>query len=113
MEAKADRAMNKAVNSFQYDGDLVQDVENEKVKIEDVKEEDLPQDLKKLPLAERKKEIDKRIAERVKIRAEILELSKKREIFLSDERKKLGRQNGFDSAVADALREQLLRKGIK
>jgi Mg-chelatase subunit ChlD len=113
MTAKADRAVNKAVNSFQYDGDLVQDIENEKVKIEDVKEEDLPDDLKKLPSAERKKEIDKRIAERVKIRVEILELSKKRDAFLADEQKKRGKKNGFDSAVADALREQLLRKGIK
>lgn len=113
MGAQADRAVNKAVNSFQYDGDIVQDVENEKVKVEDVKEEDLPAELKKLPPAERKKEIDKRIAERVKIRAEILELSKKREVFLADERKKRGKQNGFDSAVAAALREQLLRKGIK
>lgn len=113
MTAQADRAVNKAVNSFQYDGDIVQDVENEKIKIEDVKEDDLPDDLKKLPPAGRKKEIDKRIAERVKIRAEILELSKRRDAFLVDERKKRGQQNGFDSAVAEALREQLLRKGIK
>ncbi len=113
MGAQADRAVNKAVNSFQYDGDIVQDVENEKIKIEDVKEDDLPDDLKKVPAAERKKEIDKRIAERVKIRAEILELSKKRDAFLAAERKKRGQQNGFDSAVANALREQLLRKGIK
>jgi len=111
--AQADRAVNKAVNSFQYDGDLVQDVENAKIKIEDVKEADLPEELKKMPPAERKKEIDKRIAERVKIRAEILELSKKRDAFLEDERKKRGQQNGFDSAVAVALKEQLLRKGIK
>ncbi len=113
MGAQADRAVNKAVNSFQYDGDLVQDIENEKIKIEDVKEEDLPDDLKKLSPEDRKKEIAKRISDRVKIRAEILELSKKRDVFIADERKKQGRQNGFDSAVADALREQLLRKGIK
>ena len=113
MGAQADRAVNKAVNSFQYDGDLVQDVENEKIKIEDVKEADLPEEFKKMEPAERKKEIGKRIAERVKIRAEILELSKKRDAFLADERKKQSKQNGFDVAVAGALREQLLRKGIK
>ena len=113
MGAQADRALNKAVNSFQYDGDLVQDVENEAVKIEDVKKDDLPEDLQKMTVAERKKEIDKRIAERKQIRAEILTLSKQRDEFVAAERKKRGTTNGFDTAVAQALKEQLLRKGIK
>jgi Mg-chelatase subunit ChlD len=111
--AQADRAVNKAVNSFQYDGDLVQDIENETIKLEDVKEAELPPDLKKMPPAERKKEIAKRIEERKLIRAEILDLSKKRDEFMAAERKKSGKQTGFDAAVAQALREQLLKKGIK
>ena len=113
MGAQADRALNKAVNSFQYDGDLVQDVENETVKIEDVKKEDLPEDLQRITVAERKKEIDRRIAERKAIRTEILALSKQRDAYIAAERKKQGKANGFDTAVAQALREQLLRKGIK
>jgi len=113
MGAQADRAVNKAVNSFSYDGDLIQDVENEVVKIEDVKESQLPEELKKLSSAERKKEIEKRIAERKNIRAEILTLSKQRDEYLAAERKKTNRQEGFDAAVARALEEQLLKKGIK
>ena len=113
MGAQADRALNKAVNSFQYDGDLVQDVENQTVKIEDVKKDDLPEHLQKMSVADRKKEIDKRIEERKHVRAEILTLSKQRDEFIAAERKKQGRTNGFDTAVAQALREQLLRKGIK
>lgn len=74
MEAQADRAVNKAVNSFQYDGDLVQDVENETVKIEDVKKDDLPEELQKMSVAERKQDIAKWTAERAKMRAEILSL---------------------------------------
>ncbi|MBC7901419.1 MAG: VWA domain-containing protein [Saprospiraceae bacterium] len=113
MAAQADRAVNKAVNSFQYDGDLVQDVENERIKIEDVKTEDLPEEMQKLSLPQRRKEIDKRVGERKLIRAEILALSKKRDEFIVAERKMKGQQNGFDTAVAQALKEQLLRKGIK
>lgn len=113
MVAQADRAVNKAVNSFQYDGDLVQDVENEAVKIENVKTENLPENLQKMSVAERKKEIDKRIAERKAIRAEILALSKQRDDFIAAEQKKQGKTNGFDTAVSQALKEQLLRKGIK
>jgi Mg-chelatase subunit ChlD len=113
MGAQADRAVNKAVNRFQYDGDLVQDVENETVKIEEVKTENLPEDLQKMSVAERKKEIDKRVAERKAIRAEILSLSKQRDDYIAAERKKRGTSNGFDTAVAQALREQLTKKGIK
>lgn len=113
MGAQAERAVNKAVNTFQYDGDLVQDVENDAVKIENVKTENLPEELQKMSVAERKKVIDKRIAERKVIRAEILTLSKQREEFIAAERKKQGKVTGFDTAVAQALKEQLLRKGIK
>jgi len=111
--AQADRAVNKAVNTFQYDGDLLQDVENESVKLKDVKTEDLPEDLQKLSPAEREKTIAARIAERKKIRAEILELSKQRDAYIAAERKKLGQTTGFDTAVAAALKEQLLKKGIR
>jgi Mg-chelatase subunit ChlD len=111
--AQAERAMNKAVNSFQYDGDLVQDVENETVKVKDIKTEQLPEDMQKLSVAEREKLIAQRIAERQKVRAEILELSKKRDAFIAEERKKQGQSSGFDTAVSAALKEQLLKKGIK
>ncbi|HQU91750.1 MAG TPA: VWA domain-containing protein [Pyrinomonadaceae bacterium] len=111
--AQADRAVNKAVNTFQYDGDLLQDVENESVKLKDVKTDDLPEDLQKLSPAEREKTVAARIADRKKIRAEILELSKKRDAYIAEERKKAGQSNGFDTAVAAALKEQLLKKGIR
>ncbi len=49
-----------------------------------LKKQDLPENLKKMTVAERKKEVDKRLAERKAIRAEILELSKKRDAFIKD-----------------------------
>lgn len=113
MAAQADRAMNKAINSAAYSNDLVQEIENEKIKIEDVKEQDLPDNLKKMTPSERKKEIEKRISERKAIRAEIVELSKKRDEYIKAERAKMGKQDGFDVAVSIALGEQMLRKGIK
>jgi Mg-chelatase subunit ChlD len=111
--AQADRAMNKAINSNAYANDLIQAVENETVKLEDVKEADLPDSLKKMSPAERKKEVAKRVAERKAIRAEIVELSKKRDEFIKAQRAKSGKQDGFDAAVSNALSEQMLRKGIK
>ncbi len=112
-EAQADRAVNKALNSRAYAGDLIQDIENGNLKLSDVKTEDLPDDLKKVPPADREKEVQKRIADRKQIRAEILELSKKRDAYIKAERAKMGKQDGFDSAVENALREQMRRSGTK
>ena len=112
--AAADRAANKALNRDAYVGDLLQSIENESVKLDEVKTEDLPDQLQKLPPAERQKEVETRLAERKKIREEIVTLSKQRDAFIAAERKKTsGNKTGFDAAVATALKEQMAKKGIK
>jgi uncharacterized protein YegL len=112
--AQADRAVNKALNKDAYVGDLLQSIENGSVKLDAVKKEDLPDDLQKLTPAERTKEVERRLAERQKIRDEIVTLNRQRDEYLAVERKKQsGGQTGFDAAVASALKDQLARKGIK
>lgn len=113
--AKAERAINKALNKEAYVDDLIQSLENGNVTLDSVKDEDLPDELQKLAPAERTKEVEKRLTERRKLREEIVSLSKQRDEFLAAERKKqsAGKQTGFDVAVAAALKEQLARKGIK
>jgi Mg-chelatase subunit ChlD len=113
MAAQADRAMNKAINSRAYDGDLLQGLENGTVKLEDVKPEELPEELRRLSPDERKREIEKRQAQRRQIRAEIMQLSKDRDAFIKKERAKSGVKNSFDSVVAEALKQQLAAKGFK
>lgn len=112
--AAADRAVNKALNRRAYVGDLLQDIESGAVKLDAVKTEDLPDELQKLPAAERTKEIEKRLGERKKIREEIVTLSRQRDEYVAAERKKQsGGRTGFDAAVATALKSQLSRKGVK
>jgi uncharacterized protein YegL len=112
--AQAERAYNKALNKDAYVGDLLQSIENGSVKLEAVKTEDLPDELQKMSPAERQKEVERRLAERKKMRDEIVTLSKQRDEYVNAERKKSsGGQTGFDSAVASALKEQMARKGIK
>jgi Mg-chelatase subunit ChlD len=112
--AQADRAVNKALNRDAYVGDLLQSIENGSVKLDDVKTEDLPDDLKKLPAAERQKEVSRRLADRQKIRDEIVSLNKQRDAYITAERKKqTGTKTGFDAAVASALKDQMAKKGIK
>jgi len=113
-EAKAERALNKAVNASAYVGDLLQNIENGSVKLDSVKEEDLPADLRKLSHEERKQEIEKRLAERRELRAQIVSLAKQRAEYIAAEQKKKGtKDSGFDVAVSAALKEQLKRKGTK
>ena len=115
--AQADRAVNKVLNSDAYVGDLLQSIENGSLKLDSVKDEDLPADLRKLSANERKAEVAKRLAERAKIRADIMSLSKQRDEFISGERKKQAasgsKEAGFDVAVSRALKTQVEKKGIK
>lgn len=115
MEARVQRSLNKAINDKAYIGDLLQDIENGSVKIDSIKTEDLPADLKSLSPQERTKEIERRLAERREIRKQILVLSKQRTDYIAAEQKKRsgGTSNSFDMAVSSALKEQLAKRGIK
>ena len=109
--AKAERAMNKAMNSKAYVGDLLQNIENGSVKLDAVNPAELPADLQALSPAERQQEVEKRLAERRGIRGQILSLSKQRTAFIDAEKKKhSGSRDGFDEVVSRALREQIARK---
>lgn len=109
--AKAERALNKAVSTKAYIGDLLQSIENGSVKLENLDPADLPDDLKSLSAAERQQEIEKRLAARRDLRSQILSLSKERDAFVKAERKKSGDKNaGFDAVVAKTLKAQMARK---
>jgi hypothetical protein len=71
------------LNSKAYIGDLLQDIENGSTKLESVKSEDLPSELQRLSAEERKKEIEKRLAERSEIREQIRSLSKQRTEYIA------------------------------
>ena len=104
------------INAAAYDdNDLIQGVENGKVKLDALKSDELPDELQKLSAEERKKVVADKIEERKKIRLQILELSKKRDAFIAEERKKQSTKNqtGFDEAVSAALKAQIARKGLK
>jgi len=113
-EAKAERALNKAMNREAYMGDLLQSIENGSIQVEKIDANQLPADLRNMSPTQRKQEIEKRLAQRRELRAQIVTLSKQRAEFLAAERKKLGvKGDAFDTAVVTALKEQLKRKGIK
>ena len=81
--------------------DLVDAIKNGKCKLEDLKTEDLPEDMRKLDQAGRKAKVDEARKQRAEIQAKILKLNKEREAFLAAERKKqLGRERA-DAGPSD------------
>lgn len=92
------------------DGDLVADTVSGRVKLESVPEAELPEDLRKLPIAARKAEVEKQSAERKALDDQLTQLVKKREIYAEAERKKEpkdAKKDSFDQVVEETLRMQI------
>ncbi|MDR3633826.1 MAG: VWA domain-containing protein [Isosphaeraceae bacterium] len=88
--------------------DLVDAINHGKCKLEDVKDEDLPPELRKLDQAGRKAKVEEATKEREAIQAQILALSKDRDRYLAAERKKQAgaTDQTLDQAIVKAIRDQ-------
>ncbi|MBI4051899.1 MAG: VWA domain-containing protein, partial [Elusimicrobia bacterium] len=117
--APTERALFKA--KAQYSGaasswDLVSEMESGKLKLEELKQEELPQDLKSLSPAELKSHIGKKIQERKDIQKRINELNKAREKYIAEEEKKKASGQGIetlDQAMLKAIQIQATKKNFK
>lgn len=80
-----------------------------------VKDEDLPEEMKKLDLDGRKKYVADKLAEREKIQKEIKKLGDARKAFVAEKRKEQakGEENTLDVAVTKTVREQATKKGYQ
>ena len=107
--ARAERALNKALNSAAYDeSDLVQKAEARDVDLPKIAEAQLPDALRRLEPAQRQAALDKAVAERKALRERIVALSKQRDAFLAEQqRRKAGPKTGFDAAISEALARQV------
>ena len=112
--AKAERAVNKVVSKEAYLGDLLQSLENGTVTLDTINQADLPAELRRLPSADLKLELERRLAQRREIRSQIFSLSKQRQAYVETEiKKKDGEVEGFDTVVAKTVKAQMARKNRK
>jgi Mg-chelatase subunit ChlD len=94
------------------DGDLVKDLEEKKVTLEKIKEDELPDELKKLKTEkERKEYLEAKAKKRAELSKEAVELDKKRSDFVAKELEKKGKEAGKDSFDRNVL--EMLRKQAK
>lgn len=113
--AAAARAESKAGALYRCKWDLVDASKEKDFKLEEVKEAELPEEMKKMTVEQRKAHVAEMERRRVVVQKQIGELTEQRKAFLAEELKKSGldESNAFDGAVRRAVHEQCEAKGFK
>jgi Mg-chelatase subunit ChlD len=115
--AMADRLSynSKTGKAVQGRGELVDALNDKRLKLDEIDQKQLPTELQKLDRNELQKRIAKARDERADLQKQIVEVSKKREGYIQSENKRLaaeGKGDAFDQKVAETLRAQAAKKGI-
>jgi len=108
--AAAERAEYKARAGF-GGGDLVEAVAENRIALKDVKADELPDDLRGLPLEKREARLKEISAERRKLKEEMDGLVAQRASWLKNQ-PGTKRADSFDARLVDALKVQAAKKGI-
>ncbi len=95
-------------------GDLVEAVREKKVDLAKLKDDELPDEIRKLKTTKEREEYVKKVeTNRVKLQKEALDLDKKRGTHIADEMKKKGKgKDSFDNSVLEMLRKQAKKYDI-
>jgi len=110
----AERGSTKGGNSYtNSEWDLVDAVKDGKAKLSEVKEDDLPAELKKLSVKEREEYVAKKLKEREDIQAKLKELSVARDKYIAEKRKDASGDKTLDTAIIEAVRTQAKRVDMK
>ncbi|MEW6743958.1 MAG: vWA domain-containing protein [Planctomycetota bacterium] len=114
-EAAAARAVTKGQSLYRCNWDLVDACAKGQVKLEDLKDEDLPESMRKLTVEERRKFLQEMGAKRSEVQAKIQAAAKKRQDYITAQLAKggLDDEKSFDHAVRSAVRAQACRKGFE
>ena len=114
-EAELQRTLAKS--SFNYKNsswDLVDALKDDKFKLEDVNDKDLPENMQKMTIEQRKTYADAQAKERVEIQKKIQELNVQRNNYIAAESKKQqGGDNTLGSAIINSVRQQAVRKNFE
>ena len=113
--AQVQRAVSKSGAYYRNSRwDMVDALKEKSVKLEEMKDEDLPEEMRKMTLEERKAYVAKKAAEREKIQKEIQVLNVDRKKFVAEKRRELSgdSKNTLDAAMVGAVREQAVNKNF-
>lgn len=110
----AQRSMAKAAPQYNNAAWDIVDAEKEgKVKVEELEEDQLPEEMKKMSKEEKKKYIETKRKERETIQEKINQLRKERDKYVAGKRKETAGDNTLDAVVIKAVREQAKQKNYQ
>jgi len=112
--AVAQRAVAKASANYRNSSwDLVDAVKELKADVSQLKAEELPAEMQKLSLAERKTYVETKSKERAEMQTKINELNREREKYVAARMKEVAGTNTLDAVVISAVREQSAKRNFK
>lgn len=114
-EAAIQRAIAKSSANYVNAGwDLVDAVNNNKIKIEELKDKELPENMQTMSKAERKEYVEQQSKKRAQIQEQIQKLNAERKKYVAAEMKKLKKEGDtLGSAVIETIREQAKSKNFE
>jgi len=114
-EASLQRSVAKASSNYQNaQWDLIDAYKSDGFRLDEIKEEDLPEELQKMKPEERKAYVEAKAKERAEIQKQIQKLNGARKEYVAAELKKqAGKADTLGSAVVKAVREQAQKKNFK
>jgi hypothetical protein len=104
--AAADRAAYGAKNGMVSSCDMLDNIHSGKVKLEELRTEELPTELQKMTRQEQQAYLDKIARHRAELQKEVLELDQKRSTFIDKKQAQVPGRSGFDQEVLSILRTQ-------
>ncbi len=109
----AARALSKTSGNYSNGAwDIVDRAKDKAFDISKLKDEELPEEMRKLSVDERKAFIAKKTADRETLQKELGALATAREKFVAGKRKETGKDDTLAVAVTKAVREQASKKGV-
>jgi hypothetical protein len=113
LSVAAERAAYKSAGTSMGAYDLIDAVKSGKIKLSDIKDKELPEEMRKMSLAQRKKYLAKKEKERKEIKAKIEKINKKRSAYIAKKLKEDPKTDAFDSVVQGIIKEQAAKNGIR
>ncbi len=108
-----ERAVSKSKKAYRNEKwDLVDAMEKDEEILDEIKKEDLPEEMKGMTKAEQKAYIEKKAKERETLQTEINELNKKRQDFITKKQQENAETLTLDNVMLKAIREQAEVKGF-
>lgn len=112
--ASVQRALTKAsVNYCNTSWDLVDACKEGKLKLADVKKEELPVEMQKMTETERAAFVETKTKERAQLQGKINRLNGERSKYVAEQTKQQSGTNTLDAVIVSAIREQAVKRNYK